>query len=125
VTLTIAILISMGVCSRSWADACPVAGCSLVDVDAAAMVRAVRGSEQWIHQVESLFLRMESVWTSPCACGGAGADASTSKGLLEYAFDGNRPYPSGAASSPSMAHGFRLFLPKTSPVHRLPTQTER
>ena len=70
------------------------------------MVRAVRESEQWIHQVDSLFLRMESVWTSPCACGavvGAGpracpdgssnqpqASNPTSKGLLEYAFDRNR-----------------------------------
>ncbi len=96
VLTAIAMLIAAGVCARSWADACSGAGNSIADVDAAAMVRAVRQSEQWIHHVDSLHLRLESVWTTPCACdaaAGAGqpqAAAPTAKGLLEYAFDRNR-----------------------------------
>jgi hypothetical protein len=70
------------------------------EVDAAAMVKAIRESEQWIHQVDSLLLRMESVWSRPCAGVGAGPRAcpdpgqpqgiAPAKGSLEYAFDKGR-----------------------------------
>ena len=30
-------------------------------------------SEEWTHQVDSLVLRMESVWTVPCTCDAVGA----------------------------------------------------
>jgi hypothetical protein len=96
ILMTIAMLTSTAACDRSWADACPVGGLSSIDVDAAAMVRAVRQSEQWIHHVDSLHLRLESVWTSRCACDAAAkagqpqAATPTAKGSLEYAFDKNR-----------------------------------
>lgn len=96
ILMAIAMLTSTAVGARSWADACPVGGLSSIDIDAAAMVRAVRQSEQWIHDVDSLHLRLESVWTSSCACD-AGAEAGqpqavvpTAKGSLEYAFDKSR-----------------------------------
>ncbi len=72
-------------------------------VDAAALVQAVRDSERWIHEVDSLVLRIESVWAraaaeqsseadsegDPASCG-CGPLATTSRGLLEYAFDDER-----------------------------------
>ena len=122
IALTAVVLVSIGTWSRCWADAYPVVGCPMVDVDAAATVRAVRQSEQWIHQVDSLLLRMESVWTSPCADDAVGAgpracpdgsdtaqgagqprEVAPTRGLLEYAFDRNRlrfldDQPGGACS---------------------------
>jgi hypothetical protein len=91
----------MAMLSLCRADACPVGECLAADVDAAAMVRAVRESEQWIHHVDSLYLRIESSWTTPCACDAAavgagpracpdGTSQTTAKGLLEYAFNKNR-----------------------------------
>ena len=98
-TLRAVVLISVLISGLCHADACPV-GSPILDDDVAAMVCAVRQSEQWIHSVDSLYLRIESVWTKPCACGadvGAGpracpdgttqtqAAVPTAKGLLEYA----------------------------------------
>jgi hypothetical protein len=114
--MLISVLISGGILSLCRADACPAGACSIAQVDAAAMVRAVRESEQWIHRVDSLYLRIESVWAAPCACDtavGAGPRAcppgtdmarggvqtqgegqpqgvAPTRGLLEYAFDKSR-----------------------------------
>ncbi|MGE5295773.1 MAG: TlpA disulfide reductase family protein [Solirubrobacterales bacterium] len=76
-------LVSTAIVSLCRADACPV-GASVLDDNAAAMVRAIRQSEQWIHQVDNLHLRLESVWTQ------MQPSPATSAGLLEYAFDKNR-----------------------------------
>lgn len=35
-----------------------------VDAEAAALVRAVRASENWVHHVESILIRIESKWTT-------------------------------------------------------------
>jgi len=99
VTLSVVIWISIGACCQCWADVCPVGNGSMLDVDAAAMVKAVRESEQWIHRVDSLQLRIESVWSSSSAGVGAGSRAcpgdsgqpqGAAEGLLEYAFDKSR-----------------------------------
>jgi hypothetical protein len=81
----------------------PARVCEMPGVDAAALVQAVRDSERWVHEARSLSLRIESVWAraaaeqsselsggeGPASCG-CGPLTTTSKGLLEYAFDGSR-----------------------------------
>ena len=71
------------------------------DVNAAELVRAVRESENWIHQVDSFFLRIESKWTRTSkaiaieAQGNKGRSSRmrstnlkpVSMGTLEYAID--------------------------------------
>jgi len=112
-TAVVAIVMSMWVSSLVRADACPAnAGgplggpayvAQVPGVDAAALVRSVRESERWIHQVDSFYLRLESVWASrdtdlvgagprarPDGSGQPQGVAPTSKGLLEYAFDRSR-----------------------------------
>jgi len=73
---------------------------------AAELVRAVRESENWIHQIESLYIRIESKWTrTPAGIAARYAELkelcsdvdpepnrlpelkSSSKGILEYAVD--------------------------------------
>jgi hypothetical protein len=79
------------------------------DVNAAELVRAVRKSENWIHQVDSLTIRIESKWTkTPKAIAASRAELKKQfpdldpdpehfwelkpsyKGSLEYAFDQRR-----------------------------------
>jgi hypothetical protein len=94
------------------ADECPTnaggllasRGCvaELPGVDAAALVRAVRESERWIHQADSLVLRVESVWarnpagTAEQSQGGQAVNPRNAQlvtapaGVLEYAFDRSR-----------------------------------
>ena len=82
------------------------------DPDPAALVRAVRESENWIHNVDSLLIRIESTWTKTATGSAAvavGCSSSTASGdkcsapvpqpsqipqagrpakeILEYAFD--------------------------------------
>lgn len=109
----VVMLASMWAASGVLADTCslglslppgePACVFEMPGVDAAALVQAVRGSERWIHEVDSLSLRIESVWAraaaeqssepssggEPASCG-CGPLATTSRGLLEYAFDGGR-----------------------------------
>ena len=78
-------------------------------VSAAKLVRAVRESENWIHRVDSLFIRIESAWTrkpEAIAITRAGLEKQfpemelnpkkhwdlkpSSKGTLEYAIDSQR-----------------------------------
>jgi hypothetical protein len=77
--------------------------------DAAELVRVVRESENWIHDIQSLYLRFESKWTRfpgehfmvgtemkeqcPDGCGTAGdlqQLQSGTEGILEYAMDEGR-----------------------------------
>jgi hypothetical protein len=112
VLFVVAALVSAGASSQVRADACPAnAGrlrsspdCipPLPGVDAAALVRAVRESERWIHQVDSLVLRVESVWarnpagTPEQSQGGQVVNPRDAQlvtapaGALEYAFDRSR-----------------------------------
>jgi hypothetical protein len=56
-----------------------------VDVNAAKLVRAVREGENWIHKVDSLYIRIEGEKTET-----VGTVKSANKNILEYAFDANR-----------------------------------
>ncbi len=113
IAAAVVMLTSIWATSIAPADTCspglslPPAGQACVrempGVDAAALVQAVRDSERWIHEADSLSLRIESVWAraaaaqssepsggeGPTSCG-CGPLATISRGLLEYAFDGNR-----------------------------------
>lgn len=79
------------------------------EVDAAALVQAVRESENWIHKVESLYIRIESKWSRTAEGIAArhsqlkeqyrnldrepnrfGELKPISTGILEYAFDQTR-----------------------------------
>jgi hypothetical protein len=107
------VLTALGVPAVAFPDECPANAGGLLGgpayvpelpgVDAAALVRAVRESERWVHQVDSLVLRVESVWArSPAGLVRAGPRARpddagqprgvapTEKGLLEYALDHSR-----------------------------------
>lgn len=81
----------------------PACVCEMPGVDAAALVQAVRDSERWVHEADSLSLRIESVWAQAAAAQSSQADsegepascgcaqlATGPKGLLEYTFDGSR-----------------------------------
>jgi len=77
-------------------------------VDAAALVQVIRAGEAWIHDVDTLRLRLESTWSraavpqtpgeSPamalCECAASASRDATltlvSKGILEYTIDRNR-----------------------------------
>jgi len=77
------------------------AGTTQRRADAPALVRAVRRSENWVHEVNSLYLRIESKWTTTPE--GIAAEAEQQKrsggriwiappqpssvGILEYAID--------------------------------------
>lgn len=54
------------------------------DVDAAALVRAVRESENWIHHVDSLLIRMESKWT-PASAGASSSPRQRGTGMAVVA----------------------------------------
>ena len=85
------------------------AGVEVLDVNTAELVRAVRESENWIHKVDSLMIRIESKWTStPKGIAASRAELKKQfpdldpdpehfwelkpsyKGSLEYAFDQRR-----------------------------------
>jgi len=62
-----------------------VGNCLVPDIDVAAMVKAVRASEQWIHQVDSLVLRIESVWSYGAESSWRGLPALASRDHLGLA----------------------------------------
>jgi hypothetical protein len=110
--LLVAVLTAIWVVSLARADECPAnaggllasQGCvaELPGVDAAALVRAVRESERWIHQTDGLVLRVESVWARNPASAAEQSQGvqginprdtqlvTASAGRLEYAFDRSR-----------------------------------
>ncbi|MBN2128978.1 MAG: redoxin domain-containing protein [Sedimentisphaerales bacterium] len=112
------VLLGFGVCTQgdqssgSWNLSMPtrnvVALSPAEGVDAAALVQCIREGEAWIHDVDTLRLRMESTWSravtpqapgqlppvESCNCAGGASHNATlkvvSRGILEYAIDRNR-----------------------------------
>jgi hypothetical protein len=65
------------------------------EIDAAALVRAVRESENWIHEVNSLYLRIENKWTTTPEAMAADAEAKKS---LQGGAQRARPMPSAVGT---------------------------